>query len=266
MPNLNTGILEAVPFAVPSLDEQQKITGILAPLDDKIDLNYRMNNTLEAMARAIFKSWFVDFDPMLQGHPLFPHAMQNSSLGPIPERWSVGRLDDLLLLQRGFDLPTADRKPGQYPVIAASGANGQHEEFIARGPGVVTGRSGVLGLVFLILGDFWPLNTTLWIKEFRGSRPAHAYFLLSSIDFSSFDAGSAVPTLNRNHIHNLPVVIPPLAVVEEFESLALPMFEMCQNNDQQSRNLADLRDTLLPKLLSGEIRIKQAEKIVSEAV
>jgi len=253
-------------FPNPPLFEQNAVVRILDSLDNKIGLNHRMNQTLEAMARAIFKSWFVEFGPVGKEHHLFPDSFQESSMGRIPAGWTRGQLEDLLILQRGFDLPAGERKLGPYPVVAASGPIGFHDEAMAKGPGVITGRSGVLGRVFLMLEDFWPLNTSLWVKEFRRSRPAHAYFTLQSLDFSMFNAGSAVPTLNRNHIHNLPVVVPPFPVVEAFESVAMPMFELQRKNEEQSKNLVSIRDALLPKLLSGEIRVKQAEKIVGNVV
>ena len=253
---------------LPHLSEQKAIAQILGSLDDKIELNRRMNATLEAMARALFQSWFMDFDPVrakLDGRrpvgldkptaALFPDSFQDSALGPIPRGWEVGRLDDVLVLQRGFDLPTPDRTHGKYPVMAASGPNGCHDKFMVRGPGVTTGRSGVLGRVFFIHGDFWPLNTSLWVKEFKRVSPAYAFHLLRGLDFKIFNAGSAVPTLNRNHVHNLPVVIPPKTIVSSFDEQVMPLMKQQQSNEDQSRTLATLRDTLLPKLLSGELKI-----------
>ncbi len=252
---------------LPPLGEQEAIAAVLAALDDKIELNRRMSATLEAMARALFQSWFVDFDPIrakLDGRSpfgldpgttdLFPAAFQESALGPIPKGWEVGRLDDALTLQRGFDLPASHRTPGKYPVMAASGPNGCHERSMVRGPGVTTGRSGVLGRVFFVHGDFWPLNTSLWVKDFKRVSPAYAFHLLRGLDFESFNAGSAVPTLNRNHVHNLPVVIPPKSIVEAFDASVMPLMKLENANEGQTGALTAVRDALLPKLLSGELR------------
>ena len=260
--------------SIPPLSEQKAIAAVLGALDDKIELNRRMNATLEAMARALFQSWFVDFDPVrakLDGRQpagmdkataaLFPEHLEDSAVGPIPQGWEVGRLDDVLTLQRGFDLPTTDRTHGKYPVIAASGPNGCHDKFMVRGPGVTTGRSGVLGRVFFIHGDFWPLNTSLWVKEFKRLSPAYAFHLLRGLDFEMFNAGSAVPTLNRNHVHNLPVVMPPKNVVETFDAQVMPLMKQQKANEDQSRTLATLRDTLLPKLLSGELSVGELNKM-----
>jgi type I restriction enzyme, S subunit len=184
------------PLRIPPLAEKKAIAAVLGALDDKIELNRRMNATLEAMARALFQSWFVGFDPVrakLDGRQpfgldsdtaaLFPANFKESALGPIPQGWEAGRLDDVLTLQRGFDLPTPDRTHGKYPVMAASGPNGCHDKFMVRGPGVTTGRSGVLGRVFFIHGDFWPLNTSLWVKKFKRVSTAYSFHLLRGLDF-----------------------------------------------------------------------------------
>jgi type I restriction enzyme S subunit len=278
-PSLNRNYIYSIPMTFPRPVEQRAIAHILGTLDDKIELNRRMNETLEAMARAIFKSWFVDFDPVrakMRGEQpaglaphiaaLFPDELVETELGEAPVGWSIGVLEDMVVVQRGFDLPANDRIPGPYQVIAASGPSTFHCEAKVKGPGVVTGRSGVLGKVFLVEDDFWPLNTTLWVKEFRRSGPYHAYFMLQQIDFSVFNAGSAVPTLNRNHIHNLPMVIPSGVVQNHYESIARPIWGKLKANQIESNTLAALRDTLLPKLISGELRVADAERIVGRSV
>jgi type I restriction enzyme, S subunit len=278
MPSLNQEIIRRIPIPLPPLQEQHSIAHILGTLDDKIELNRQMNQTLEAMARVMFKSWFVDFDPVrakaegrmpvgmdAEAAALFPDSFEESELGEIPKGWRVDRLDELLVLQRGFDLPTTQRTSGRYPIISAGGSSGSHNEFKVKAPGVVTGRSGVLGKVFFVQEDFWPLNTSLYIKQYKASSPTHAYHLLQGIDFSSFNAGSAVPTLNRNHVHNLPQIVPPKQIVQDYEKYAELLFRKCRANDYESQALIVLRDELLPKLLSGELRVKDAKQQV-EAV
>jgi type I restriction enzyme S subunit len=112
-------------------------------------------------------------------------------------------LSDFITLQRGFDLPTAQRKDGIVPVVASSGIAGYHNVAKVSGPGVVIGRSGSIGGGQFIASDFWPLNTTLWVKDFKGNNPRFIYYLLRSIDFTRFNSGAGVPTLNRNHITSL---------------------------------------------------------------
>ncbi|PLX91480.1 MAG: restriction endonuclease subunit S [Desulfuromonas sp.] len=286
--------------SIPPLSEQKSIAHILGTLDDKIELNRQMNATLEAMAQALFKSWFVDFDPVIDnalaaGNPIpdelqaraenraalgdkrkpLPEAMQqqfpssfvfSEEMGWIPEGWEVGTLEDMIVLQRGFDLPKSQREDGCYPLMVASGQDGTHSEYKVKGPGITTGRSGKLGDVNLVLQDFWPLNTTLWIKEYKRSSPYHALYLLRSLALEKYNAGSAVPTLNRNHVHNIPLPAPPKRVVELHESQAKDLYRKILFNVRQVEQLSKLRDTLLPKLLSGQLRIPEAETLVADAV
>ena len=270
IPHFKKGDFDKLLIPVPNKKTQETIGDAYFELSSKIELNRRMNATLEAMARALFQSWFVDFDPIhakAAGRQpsgmdpttaaLFSASFQDTKLATIPKGWEVGRLDDALVLQRGFDLPASERTHGNYPVMAASGPNGCHDKFMVKGPGVTTGRSGVLGKVFFVHGDFWPLNTSLWVKEFKRVSPAYAFHLISRLDFEGFNAGSAVPTLNRNHVHNLPIVIPPKPIAEAFDAQVMPLMRQQHSNEQQSRTLATLRDTLLPKLLSGEFPVNE---------
>lgn len=271
--------VDKMQVAVPPWAEQRAALQIVGSLDDRITLLRETNATLEAIAQALFKSWFVDFDPVRakqQGlapvgmdeatAAIFPGGFRESALGLVPDGWPIGTLQDLLVLQRGFDLPAQDRVPGDFPIIAASGPSGTHAEAMANGPGVVTGRSGVLGRVFLELSDYWPLNTTLWVKDFRAATACYAYEVLRLLDFQAFNAGSAVPTLNRNHIHGLPYVIPTRACVEAYELVALQIHQRARLNDAQAQTLAALRDTLLPRLISGQLRLPQAQAELAAAI
>ena len=254
----NLPTIRRLPVPVPPLPEQRRIAAVLGALDDKIELNREMNRTLEAMAKAIFKSWFIDFD----GHD----DLVDSELGPIPRGWETGELKDLLVLKRGFDLPKKNRIPGSCPIFAAGGFNGTHNEAKVKGPGVVTGRSGKLGDVYLIHEDFWPLNTTLWIENYRRADPYFAYHFLRTLQLERFNAGSAVPTLNRNHVHGLPVVLPPQPLISKYRGTIEPLFGRLTRNKKESTTLAALRDALLPKLISGEIRVPEAEDVVEDTV
>jgi type I restriction enzyme S subunit len=125
------------------------------------------------------------------------------------ENWKTLPLGECLTLQRGFDLSAAERKPGSVPVISSSGITGYHDTAPVKGPGVVTGRYGTIGQVFYVEQDFWPLNTTLWVKDFKGNNPKFVSFLLRTIDFRSCSDKSSVPGVNRNDLHCILVDLPP---------------------------------------------------------
>ena len=277
--HFNVSAAKRMLVACPPLAVQDNLIELVASINDRITLLRETNATLEAIAQALFKSWFVDFDPVrakMEGRTpegmdeataaLFPDGSETSELGEVPRGWRVGRLDDLLVLQRGFDLPAQDRTPGSYPIIAASGPAGTHTEAMVSGPGVVTGRSGVLGRVFLCLDNFWPLNTTLWVKEFKAASACYAYEVLRLLDFKSFNAGSAVPTLNRNHIHGLPYLIPTRECIQAYESVAMPLHQRVKQNELQAQTLSTLRDTLLPRLISGQLRLPEAQAATEAAL
>lgn len=124
------------------------------------------------------------------------------------ECWEEKLLGEVLTLSRGFDLPQKDRRKGDVPIVSSSGMTGFHDEARAFGPGVVTGRYGTLGEVFFIKGDYWPLNTTLYVRDFKGNDPWFVYYLLKSLDFSSYNDKSSVPGLNRNHLHQIRLQVP----------------------------------------------------------
>ena len=122
--------------------------------------------------------------------------------------WNVKTLGEVCTLQRGFDLPTQDRKTGQFPLVSSSGISDTHDKGPVLGPGVVTGRSGSIGNVFYIADSFWPLNTTLYVRNFHGNIPRFVYYLLVAFDLKKYAGGTGVPTLNRNDVHCVSVVVP----------------------------------------------------------
>lgn len=239
---------------LPPIAEQRRIAAVLGALDDKIELNRQMNHTLEEMAQAIFKSWFVDFD----GHD----DLVDSELGPIPRGWKVDSLGTVIELKRGYDLPKRKRQPGAVKIVSSAGITGVHSEPKLTGPAVITGRYGTIGRVYYLEEPCWPLNTTLYVRDFRGNEPYFAYHLLGMIDFNSFSDKAAVPGVNRNHLHLEPVIVPPVEAQRSFARITRPLVEGSWLAERESLTLSDLRDTLLSKLISGEIRVPEAEEVV----
>jgi type I restriction enzyme S subunit len=154
--------------------------------------------------------------------------------------WKKGQLQDLVFFQRGFDIIQAQQTPGPFPVISSSGVTSYHSESKASGPGVVIGRKGTLGSVHYSEGDYWPHDTTLWSKDLRGNNPRFVYFYLHTINFKRFDVGNSNPTLNRNHIHDLPALIPPLAAQERIADILSAYDDLIGNN---GRRMALLEET-----------------------
>ncbi len=260
IPLITLGTLRNLPVRLPPLSIQRKIASVLSAYDDLIENNTRRIEIIEEMAQAIYREWFVNF--RFPGHEKI--GMVDSILGPIPEGWKIGRLDDALLLQRGFDLPIKKRQEGSVPIYAATGVAGFHNEAKVQGPGVVTGRSGSLGTVLFVEEDYWPLNTTLWVKEFRLATPLYAFYLLRDLGLESFNSGAAVPTLNRNDVHGLPVVLPANTLLEQFDQHVAPLYRLKRNLRRRIDNLRRTRDLLLPKLISGEVDVEGIEADVVE--
>lgn len=133
-------------------------------------------------------------------------------MNPAADRagWVTNPLVEVATLQRGYDLPVQDRAPGEFPIFAANGPVGFHAVAKCKGPGVVTGRSGTIGKVHFVQGDYWPLNTSLYVTDFHGNDPKWVYYMLQAFGLERFSQGAGVPTLNRNLVHGEPIRVPPL--------------------------------------------------------
>lgn len=153
-------------------------------------------------------------------------------------------LSDAITLQRGFDLPTSRRRQGKYPVVASTGTTTTHDKFKVKGPGVVIGRSGSIGGGQYVESDFWPLNTTLWVKDFKGNDEKFIYYTLKSLDFSSFNVGAAVPTLNRNHLSALKVRIPDVDKQKKIANILGSLDEKIELNRRMNETLEQLGQAL----------------------
>jgi type I restriction enzyme S subunit len=247
VPTLNRNVLDTLPVNVPDIDTQSKIATTLSNYDDLIENNRRRIQLLERSLHLLYKEWFV--------HLRFPSHEHSKIVDGIPEGWSKIPLGEALTLQRGFDLPTAERKNGKYPVFASTGINGYHDQYKVKAPCVVTGRSGSLGTVLYVVEDFWPLNTTLWGKEFKLVEPLIALYLLRSLKLEQYNGGAAVPTLNRNDVHRIEFSCPPKKLQEFFLDVANPIYSQMRVLEQQNVQLKQARDLLLPKLMSGAIGV-----------
>ena len=273
---LTKNMIESIDVQAPKdVIEQRAVAHILGTLDDKIELNRRMNETLEAMARALFKSWFVDFDPgrakmagrlsdEQAGDPglpqpladLFPDRLVNSELGEVPEGWEVATLGDLMDLVYGKALKADNRHCGNVPVYGSNGRVGWHDEKLFVGPGIVVGRKGNPGVITWVATDFFAIDTTFVVVPKGGTQALpFMFYSLQQQDLPSIAADSAVPGLNRNLAYMNRQIVPPDVIIERFSQYIETIFCQLHRQEEESRTLATVRDTLLPKLVSGELRV-----------
>jgi type I restriction enzyme S subunit len=304
---LTKGMIEALEVPLPPLPEQKRIAHVLGTLDDKIELNRRMNATLESISRALFKSWFVDFDPVrqkaagkqpvgmdAQTAALFPDSFEDSEIGSIPQGWHVRKLKDL----------TSKLGSGSTP-------RGGSEVYVDRGPAIIRSQNIYdnefcwAGLARLsdksanelknveVLTDDVLMNITgdsilrtcvvdpaalparvnqhvAIIRAIKGIPPRYLHLYLVRDSMKSFllglSAGATRHAITKGHLESIDVLKPCDQVLAAFERLTSPWFTLIDNSRSQSRTLAALRDTLLPKLLSGELRVPDDEQAVEEAI
>ncbi len=277
-PLLNQEILSSIPTFIPEPIEQQAIASVLGALDDKIDLNRRMNETLEAMARAIFKDWFVDFGPVrakTEGRPpylapelwsLFPDALDDEDK---PVGWRLGTIGDLAEIGSG-------KRPSSRQDIASAqvsvplwGGNGPMAfvpEPLFNTPIILTGRVGTLGSVFRITTPCWPSDNTLVLRPTAPELFQYCYYCLKAVDFVPLNRGSTQPLLTQTDLKSQEIILPSQRAVVSFSETIGAFFERMDKAQNESTTLAELRDLLLPKLMSGEIRLTDAEKAVEAAL
>lgn len=291
--NLKTDILRTHRVRIPLLPEQRAIASILGALDDKIDLNRRMNETLEAMARAIFKSWFVDFDPVrakaegkqpfgmdAETAALFPDRLVDSELGPIPEGWEVGTIAE------DFNLVMGQSPPGETYNEDGAGVpffQGKRD-FGTRFPSrrvfcTAPTRHAIANSTLLSVRA--PVGTvnqawedcaigrglaSLMHKENLAEFTYQVGLNLQD-EFEVYDGdGTVFGSINKGELSKLKVIRPNGVVRSGYECKITSASRQLRLNTEESRTLAELRDLLLSKLLSGEIRVKDAEKMVGDAV
>ena len=239
---------------VPPLTEQRRIAAVLGALDDKRETNRRLKQSLELVARALFRTWFVEFE----GHD----DLVESDAGLIPRGWELGTIGSAIRLLYGRSLPKGSRLPGVVPVYGSGGIAGTHSEPLVDGPGVIVGRKGSVGTVYWEARPFYPIDTVFYVEAPSEAWLNWSYELLRSLDIERLAADSAVPGVNRNAILSQACIIPPDARVQEFWRVTGVIRARIRSLAEESQVLTELRDTLLPKLLSGELRAPEAMALV----
>jgi type I restriction enzyme S subunit len=291
--NLRIPLLEALPIAHPPLPEQKAIAAVLGALDDKIELNRRMNATLEAMARALYQSWFVDFDPVrakLDGRPptgldpetaaIFPATFQDSPLGHIPQGWRVGSIYEIANVIYGAPFASSlfnSEKLGK-PLIRI-------RDLPNESPAVFTTEVHLKGYLLqpgdIAVGMDGEFRAYLWagVESWLNQRvcvfaPKPGYsaaFVRNSIfaplaQVEATETATTVIHIGKNDIDRFTVIIPDARVAEAFKRQCQPWYDQIVANKQQSRTLATLRDILLPVLMSGKISVPNGQLPEGELV
>ncbi|MFN5285002.1 MAG: restriction endonuclease subunit S, partial [Planctomyces sp.] len=286
-PNLSVSAISRYPIPLPPLAEQRAIAAVLGALDDKIELNRRMNATLESMARALFQSWFVDFDPVrakLDGPQadqpavldpataaLFPEHLVDSPLGHIPKGWEVSRLDEIGSVMMGLS-PNGESYNADgigIPLINGPVEVGDYFPVKTKWTEAATRFAAKADLIFCVRGSTGrrvvsdgEYGIGRGVCAIRAKGGYHS-FLYQTINVGldrllEKTTGSVFPSLSAPDIKGFSVLKPSKDILEAYERTTMPLIHRIQQNHHQSQTLATLRDTLLPKLLSGELSVAAA--------
>ena len=241
-PNMSASIMADFEFDCPPLDEQRAIAEILGAFDDKIAANNDLMKTVRALCQA-------QFDELLRGET------------------SIVPLRTVLHLEYGKSLPLAKRVNGNINVFGSGGIVGSHSEALRTGPGVIVGRKGSVGSVYWSDKDYFPIDTTFYVVP-RSSDVSliFCYHLLDSLPLSDMNSDSAVPGLNREEALSLPVRLPEIQPLTGFSKQAEKLFSFINQLSQENLSLISARDALLPQLISGKMRVRDAEAVVADVL
>ena len=254
--NISPEVVNNYTIYIPSLHTQSCISNILSSLDDKIELNHRINENLEQQAQALFKSWFVDFEPFKDG------KFVDSELGMIPEGWKVGNLEELVEVKYGKDHKKL--ASGDIPVYGSGGIMRYADKSLYDKESVLIPRKGSLNNVMYVNHPFWTVDTMFYTCMKIEGIAKFIYLLISPKDLLSMNSGSAVPSMTVDILNKIVITIPPTTILQKFESIVKPIFIMMESCSTENKRLAHLRDTLLPKLMSGELKLSEIETELDE--
>ena len=243
--HLNMNEIRNLVIELPEISIQKRIAAVLSSLDDKIALNNRINHNLEEQAQALYKSWFVDFEPFKGG------KFVDSELGMIPEGWYVGTLSELLEVRYGKDHKAL--KDGNTPVFGSGGLMRYAERALYNGESVLIPRKGTLNNVMYFNGPFWTVDTMFYTVEQSSNVIKYCHLFLLTQDLASMNAGSAVPSMTTDILNNLPLLIPSSQVLEAFNRVISSIYEARSQREEESNSLSQSRDTILPQLMSGAL-------------
>ena len=231
--------MKSTALMVPYIEEQQAIGSFFSRLDDLITLHQRKYDKLVIFKKSMLEKMF----------PKDGESVPEIRFAGFTDPWEQRKLIMVAPLQRGFDLPAEKIIPGVYPVMMSNGIGAYHNEYKVKGPGVVTGRSGTIGNLQYVESAFWPHNTTLWVTKFYGNHPKFIYYLYEKIDLKRYKAGSGVPTLNRNDVHDTMVFFPASRKEQELISAVLTYLDdLITLHQRKLELLQNIKKSLLDKM------------------
>jgi type I restriction enzyme S subunit len=305
-PKITQSDMRMIPFNLPPLPEQKAIAHILGTLDDKIELNRQMNQTLEAMAQALFKSWFVDFDPVIDnalaagnqipealqaraekrkalldrhseggtteespqyGAPLFYSNPALSALFPssfeynetldkwIPEGWEVKKLNKLVSVKYGKDHKKLG--DGNFPCYGSGGLMRHVEEPLYKEESVLIPRKGTLNNIMYVNHPFWSVDTMFYTMMEMEHFAKYFFYTMNRLNFDEMNEGSAVPSMTTAQLNGMNLLVPDSTVLQKFDETVAVYFNKKESNKKLNKTLTNLRDTLLPQLISGKVRVPE---------
>ena len=251
VPGINRNHLHPLPVRVPDKQLQLSIAIALGALDDLIENNRRRIEILEEMARLLYREWFVHF--RFPGHE--DVELVDSGLGPIPDGWKTRRLGDVLELAYGKALRAEDRNGGSVRVYGSGGHVGWHDEALVAGPGIIVGRKGNVGSVYWSDRDFFPIDTTYYVKS---DLPlSFLDQLLRSLEF--IDSHAAVPGLSREQAYGLVLPEPDGNLLSQYDAVVRPLYDLRRSLSDQISVLREAHGVLLPRLVSGELDVSELD-------
>ncbi len=265
-PNVTRSQIEGIEIKLPPLPEQRAIACILSSLDDKIDLLHRQNATLEKMAETLFRQLMSEHDSIrLQDGQDAINSESCPSNNPENhvqdigeeerEEWKAGVLRDLVIIKYGKE--HKNLLDGKIPVLGSGGIMRYANTALYEKESVLIPRKGTLNNVIYINEPFWTVDTMFYTEMKKPNLAKFVFYFAKALDLASMNVGSAVPSMTTDVLNNLPIAIPPDSALEQFERNLMPFYKKKKSNQTQIRTLTALRDTLLPKLMSGEVRVSE---------
>ena len=272
-----------IKLQVPPIAEQRAIADVLGTLDDKIEQNRQTAAALERLARAIFRAWFVDFAPVhakAAGAASFPSMPQHvfdalptsfvdSEIGPVPEGWYSGPLGDVIDIHDSRRVPLSrrerEKRKGSFRYYGATGIIDYVNGFLFDGPFVLVGEDGTVvndqdtPITQYVWGRFWVNNHAHVLTGSSSISTEYLRVLLDHINIRPFVTGAVQPKLSQRNLKSVPILSPPPEAVAVFDDIIAPLFAWLRQAHDQSRELASMRDLLLPELLTGSVRVGVAD-------